>query len=236
MQAETDKVAEKYYLDLLDISTKFGEEEDNQLFQWVKPLHLDDENGNPDPRIATHVQEAGVDVERVLFEEVHSESFSQETGDSFQPVFTSRPSFDSSVDYSSRPSFAGTSTIGYDGSRGEGTNDGSDIGNDGGDNVDRQQSEYPLSPFTGEDDFTHATQDEDHGSRRAGLGIGAIGKPYRGRRRRMTQQNEDSFSTSFKSMSIGTQYSDSSNDANVFPPYTMSYGQPSSHPSDSIGE
>ena len=93
-----------------------------------------------------------------------------------------------------------------------------------------------MSPFTGEDDFTHATQDEDHGSRRAGPGIGAVGKPYRGRRRRMTQHNEDSFSASFESMIIGTQYSDSSNDANVFPPYTMSYGQPSSHPSDSIGE
>ena len=52
----------------------------------------------------------------------------------------------------------------------------------------------------------------------------------------MTQHNEDLFSVSFESMSIGTQYSDSSNDDNVFPPYTMSYGQPSSHPSDSIGE
>ena len=66
IQAETDKVAKKDYLDLLDISAEFGEKEDNQLFQWVIPLHLDDENGNPDPRIATHVQEAGVDVERVL--------------------------------------------------------------------------------------------------------------------------------------------------------------------------
>ena len=36
----------------------------------------------------------------------------------------------------------------------------------------------------------------------------------------MAQHNEDSFSNSFESMSIGTQYSDSSNDANVFPPYT----------------
>ena len=70
MQAETDKVAEKDCLDLLDISAEFGEEEDNKLFQWVRPLHLDDENGNPDPRIAVHVQEAGVDVEWVLFEEV----------------------------------------------------------------------------------------------------------------------------------------------------------------------
>ena len=33
---------------------------------------------------------------------------------------------------------------------------------------------------------------------------------------------------------FGTQYSDSSNDANVFPPYTMSYAQPSSNPSASI--
>ena len=52
----------------------------------------------------------------------------------------------------------------------------------------------------------------------------------------MTQHNEDSFLASFKSMSIDTQYSDSSNDADIFPPYTMSYGQPCSHPSGSIGE
>ena len=49
MQAETDKVAEKDYLDLLNISAEFGEEEDNKLFQWVRPLHLDEENGNPNP-------------------------------------------------------------------------------------------------------------------------------------------------------------------------------------------
>ena len=55
----------------------------------------------------------------------------------------------------------GTSTTGYDGSRGEGTNDGSDTENDDRDNADQQQSEYSLSPFTGEDDFTHATQDEE---------------------------------------------------------------------------
>ena len=71
-----------------------------------------------------------------------------------------------------------------------------------------------MSPFTGEDDFTHATKDEDHGSRRVGSGIGAIGKPYIGRQRRMTPYNE----------------------GNIFPPYTMSYGQPSSHHSGSIGE
>ena len=138
-------------------------------------------------------------------------------GTHFNPAVTSRPSFDSSVELSSRPSFVGTSTTGYDGSRGEGTNDGSDTGNDGGDIADPQQSQYPLSPFTGEDDFTHATQDEDP-SRRVGPGIGAIGKPYRGRQRRMTPYNEDSFSASFESMSIGTQFSDSSNEGNIFPP------------------
>ena len=98
MEAETDKVAENNFIDLLEISAEFGEEDENQLFQWVRPLHLDDEDGNPDPRIAAHVREAGVDVEQVLSEEVHSDSFSQDTRDSFQPAVTSRPSFDSSVD------------------------------------------------------------------------------------------------------------------------------------------
>ena len=50
----------------------------------------------------------------------------------------------------------------------------------------------------------------------------------------MTQHNEDSFSACFESMSIDTQYSDSSNDDNIFPLNTMSYGQPSSNPSASI--
>ena len=49
MAAKTDKVAENNFLDLLEISVEFGEEEENKLFQWVRPLHLDDEDGNPDP-------------------------------------------------------------------------------------------------------------------------------------------------------------------------------------------
>ena len=77
MEVENEKVAKKYYLDLLDIATEVGEEEeDNQLFQWVRPFYLDDEDGNPDPRIATHVWEAGVDVDQVLYEKVHIDSFS----------------------------------------------------------------------------------------------------------------------------------------------------------------
>ena len=52
----------------------------------------------------------------------------------------------------------------------------------------------------------------------------------------MTYHNEDSLSASFESISIGTQYHDSSNDDNIFPPNTMSYGQPSSNLSASIDE
>ena len=85
--------------------------------------------------------------------------------------------------------------------RGERTNDGSDHGNDGGDVRQQQQSGQPLA-FTCENDFTHCTQDEDHCSRRVGLGVGAIGKPYRGRQRRMIPCNEDSLSANLESMSI----------------------------------
>ena len=50
---------------------------------------MDDEVGNPDPQIATHAREFGVDVERVLSEEVHSESFRKDTEDSFQVALNS---------------------------------------------------------------------------------------------------------------------------------------------------
>ena len=128
MEAENDRVAKKDYLDLLDISVDVGEEEDNQLFQWVKPIHLDDEVGNPDPRITAHVREFGVNVERVLFEEVYSKSFSKDTDDSFQAALNSHQEVEStSAGHSSRPSAAGTSASSYDGSR-SGTDDGGDNG------------------------------------------------------------------------------------------------------------
>ncbi|RVW74137.1 hypothetical protein CK203_052249 [Vitis vinifera] len=40
MVPENDRVAEKDYLDLLDISAEVGEEEDNQLFQWKFTLKV----------------------------------------------------------------------------------------------------------------------------------------------------------------------------------------------------
>ncbi|RVX16879.1 hypothetical protein CK203_003292 [Vitis vinifera] len=189
--------------------------------------------GNPDPRIAAHTREFGVNVERVLSEEVHFVSFSKDTDDSLHATLHSHQEIDStSAGHSSRPSAAGTSASGYDGSRG-GTDDGGDNGR--GDIDERQHSQYPISQFTCENDFTHCTQDEDHGSRRAGPGIGAIGRPYRGRERMMEPYNEELLSGSFESMSIGTQFSDSSNEANVYPPHVMSYGQPSSSTDEEYG-
>lgn len=64
-------------------------------FNRFRPLHLGNEDGNLDPRIVAHVQEASVDVQWVIFEEVHGESFSE---DSFQLVVTSRWCFDDSTE------------------------------------------------------------------------------------------------------------------------------------------
>ena len=51
----------------------------------------------------------------------------------------------------------------------------------------------------------------------------------------MEPYNEELLSGSFESMSIGTQFSDSSNEANVYPPHVMSYGQPSSSTDEEYG-
>ena len=131
-----------------------------------------------------------------MSEEVHSEIFSKDTDDSVHAVLNSHQEIDStSVDHSSIPSAAGTFASGYDGSRG-GTDDEGD--NAGGDINERQHSQYPMSQFTFENDFTHCTQDEDHGFKRAGPGIGVIGKPYRGRERTMTPYNKELLSGSFE--------------------------------------
>ncbi|RVW97528.1 Cucumisin [Vitis vinifera] len=162
----------------LHAAAEVGEEEDNQLFQWVRPIHLDDEIGILIHELPLMLENLELMLNVAL--NSHQEIDSTTAG------------------HSSRPSAAGTSAFGYDGSRG-GTNDG------------------------------------DHGSRRASLGIGAIGKPYRGRKQMMEPYNKELLSGSFESMSIRTQFSDSSNEANIYPPYVMSYGQPSSSIDEEYG-
>ena len=104
---------------------------------------MDDEVGNSDPQIAAHAQDFGVNVECVLSEEVHNETFSKDTEDSFQKTLNSHQEIDSiSAGHSSRPSAASTSASSYDGSRG-GTDDGGDNGE--GDIDERRHSQYPIS-------------------------------------------------------------------------------------------
>ena len=42
----------------------------DHLYQWVRPTHLDDDGGDPDPRVATHAYDYGINVEKVLEKEV----------------------------------------------------------------------------------------------------------------------------------------------------------------------
>ena len=87
---------------------------------------MDDEVGNPNPRITAHAREFVVNVERVLSKEVHSESFSKDTDDSFQVALDSHQEVDStSAGHSSRPGVVCTFASGYNGSRGR-TDDGGD--------------------------------------------------------------------------------------------------------------
>ena len=72
----------------------------------------------------------------------------------------------------------------------------------------------------------HATQDDDHGSRRVGVGIGAIGKNYTLRERgqeNLSRLEEDSLSTTFDFMGVrGSNYG-------PYQSYFMPYGMQSSH-------
>ena len=66
-----------------------------------------------------------------------------------------------------------------------------------------------LSPFTGEEYYTHAIQDEDHEIRNVGPGIGVVGKDYTRREKgtmKMSCQEDNSFSTNFGSMRVEGGY------------------------------
>ena len=66
-----------------------------------------------------------------------------------------------------------------------------------------------MSPFTGEEYYTHTTQDENHGIRNAGSGIGAVGKDYIGRENgtmKMSCQEKNFFSTNLGLMRVEGEY------------------------------
>lgn len=59
-------------LDIIETSMHaMGDDvEEYILLEWIRPVHLDNENQQPDPRITSQARSEGIDVERVLSEEV----------------------------------------------------------------------------------------------------------------------------------------------------------------------
>ena len=165
----------------------------------------------------------------MLIEEIHSESFNTYTTNSFEQEMQQRTNPPHvSIDSMSvrKSSGVNASSFGYDSSQGKGGDNREDGDNNGGNVGKQDQSQCPLSQFTNEVDFKYCTKNEDHGFRQASLGFGVVKKPHKGRgQQRMITFDEDS-STSFDSMSIGTQHSNSSNESHVYLPYVMNYDQP----------
>ncbi|KAG8368770.1 hypothetical protein BUALT_Bualt15G0081300 [Buddleja alternifolia] len=154
--------------------------------------------GNPDPRILRHAQEHDINVEQVLSSEVGLSS----DNDSFENAMRG-PSFVGSTRDDDDDGSGGGGGDGYNDDRGNNTTPQND---DGGTSEQQDYMQKRLSPFTCEEYFTHATQDEDHGSRRGGPGIDAIGKQHR-RSAGWNPLDENDISNSFESMSISTEQS-----------------------------
>ncbi|CAL8121667.1 unnamed protein product [Prunus armeniaca] len=238
-----DKEAEIYHvdrgdpLDVFDIAAEDDNTEGNQLYQWIRPLHLDDDEGNPALRVAEEAHNEGINVERVLEEEVGSSS-----ADSLEELLRLR-SRNREIPPSSNPTQPqdpadtndSSSTRSGDLPTTEGANDEgySGVGGSGG------YGNYvgPLlgfmSPFTGEANFMHATQDEDHGSRRAGPRVGAIGKDYTRRERGkaiLSSQEDDSLSITLDSVGVGSSnYDYTHNQPFPYPSYPIPFGNESSN-------
>ncbi|RVW71858.1 hypothetical protein CK203_061141 [Vitis vinifera] len=201
MEAENDRVAEKDYLDFLDISAEVGEEEDNQLFQWVRPIHW-----MTKLEILIHELPLMLENLELMLNVCCPKKFTLKVLAKILMIHVMRHCI---------PTKRLTPQVLAI--------------------VVDLVLQVLLLLVTMVQEVELMMEDEDHGSRRAGPGIGAIGRPYRGRERMMEPYNEELLSRIFESMSIGTQFSDSSNEANVYPPHVMSYGQPSSSTDEEYG-
>ncbi|KAL6321979.1 hypothetical protein AAG906_035897 [Vitis piasezkii] len=125
MVPENDRVAEKDYLDLLDILAEVGEEEDNQLFHGLG-LYTWMTVGNRDPQLPLMLENLELMLNVCCPKKFTLKVLAKIPMIHFSIEFP--PKIDStSAGHSSRPSVVGTSTSGYDGSRG-GTDDGGDNG------------------------------------------------------------------------------------------------------------
>ncbi|KAK3194230.1 hypothetical protein Dsin_025540 [Dipteronia sinensis] len=70
MTVEKDKVYETYFMDLLQVTAEAEDDNENLFFDWVRPTHLDDDEGNSDPQIDSHARDMGINVEQVIREEL----------------------------------------------------------------------------------------------------------------------------------------------------------------------
>ncbi|KAI5313410.1 hypothetical protein L3X38_042584 [Prunus dulcis] len=178
----------------------------------------------------------GINVERVLEEEVGSSS-----ADSLEELLRPRPR-NKGIPPSSNPTQpqdpadtndSSSTRSGDSPTTGGGNDEGySGAGGSGGYGNYVGPSPEFMSPFTGEANFTHATQDEDHGSRRAGPGIGAIGKDYTRRERGkaiLSSQEDDSLSITSDSVGVGSSnYDYTHNQPFPYPSYPIPLGKESS--------
>ncbi|CAL9018889.1 unnamed protein product [Prunus brigantina] len=85
-EAEIDHVDRGDPLDVFDIAAKDDDTEGNPIYQWIRPLHLDDDEGNPALRVVEEAHNEGINVERVLEEEVGSSN-----ADSLEELLRPRP-------------------------------------------------------------------------------------------------------------------------------------------------
>ncbi|XP_050151641.1 uncharacterized protein LOC126626366 [Malus sylvestris] len=230
-EAEIDHVDRGDPLDVFDIVGEDDDTEGNQLFQWIRPLHLDDDEGNPAPRVAEEARNEGINVERVLEEEVRSSST-----DSLEELLRPRPR-NTGIPPSSNPTQpqhradtndSSSTRSGDSPTTGGGNDEGhSGAGGSGGGYGNYYGPPPPvyMSPFTGEANFMHATQDDGHGSRRAGPGIGAIGKYYTRRERGkgiLSSQEDDSLSRTSDSIGLGSSnYGYTHNQPFPYPSYPI---------------
>ena len=72
IEAANDGVDRQDPYDILErsMATVGDENLDEEILDWIRPIHLDDDTGNPNPEVATEARNLGVDVDRVMRDDV----------------------------------------------------------------------------------------------------------------------------------------------------------------------
>lgn len=168
-------------LDLMTVGQhSFFSEEEDPIYQWVRSDDLDTSEGRPESHVAAEAASQGIDVDaHVEQQRSPDEAFDPLTR---SPVGSPRQSLSRGTrggetlsDTETETDAAGGSNDGNesdDNDKGDGdsssSSDDDDDGDEDGGDEGESQPQRRLSPFTGEGDFDHATQDPDHGSRPGG--------------------------------------------------------------------